>query len=601
MYDRFFSVPVRPTLCLVLILTLSLAPMALAQGPSAPQEPAAGALESGPAIVEALENDDTYPLDPDLFPVPDNLRPNVDFWIRIYSGHDNTTVLLHDELHLDIVYAAIDFSELEDSPYSEVQKRQKRREEIKRVRGKYRAVLQDLAAGRTSKSWPEEQARVQALFADVPGNRSKYSAALGRLRTQTCLRNRFAEAIERSGYYMDSIEAVFEERQLPRELTRIPFVESLFQWEARSAVAAGGIWQFMPSTGREFLEVELEMDERFDPLRATDAAARLLTQNFESLETWPLAITAYNHGRNGMRRAVKRLGTRDLGEIVDRYRSRTFGFASRNFYAEFIAATTVYERRDTLFPGVEPWDPLRFDELTPPRYTDIRELASRTDTDLSTLRKLNPGISREIWAGHLYWPARYPMRVPVGTVATFEEALEGLGNRHTASHQVGFRYRVRSGDSLSRIAGRFGTSVGALQRANKLSSPHRIRVGQNLLIPPARGGGLHPQAIADNGGVHVVRRGETLSRIAGLYGTSTQAMLAANGLASADHLAIGQRLQVPGSGSGSSADRPATHVVRSGETLASIARRYGTTVRAIKSANSLRNDLIRPRQKLVIP
>ena len=541
----------------------------------------------------------TYPLDPELFPVPEALIPNVEFWLRVYTGHDNDTVLLHDEVHLGVVYAALDFSELMASELPETLKRKRRREEIRKVESRVRALLQNLAAGRESSSHPEEQARIAELFEAIPGDRSKYRAAISRLRTQTCLRNRFAEGIERSGRYLQEIEAIFERHRLPRELTRIPFVESLFQWRARSSAAAAGIWQFVPGTGRMYLEMDLEVDERYDPLRATDAAARLLSDNHGALDSWPLAITAYNHGRYGMQRAVRRLGTRDLGEIVRRYRSRTFGFASRNFYAEFVAATTAYEHRETYFPDAVPEDPLRYEEFTPQHYVAIRALADSAESDLERLQLLNPGMSREIWAGHVYWPKSYPMRVPEGQVSAFASAYEGLSSHDRTAHQVGLRYRVRPGDTLSTIAGHFGTSVRAVQRANNLSSPHRIRVGQQLLIPPSRGAarGATPVGLVAPGGVHVVRNGETLSRIARLYGISTSQLIRANGLGSPDHLAVGQRLQIPGQ----DATGKRTHVVRSGDTLAAIARRYGTSVQAIQSANRLRGHLIRPSQILVIP
>lgn len=131
----------------------------------------------------------------------------------------------------------------------------------------------------------------------------------------------------------------------------------------------------MPSTARLYLKMELEYDERFNPLRATEAAARLLTANYKSLATWLLAITAYNHGAAGMRRAVRTTGSRDLGRIVTRYRSRSFGFASRNFYAEFIAATRVYADRARHFPGTSPRPLLRYQEFVPDLYVAIDDLA----------------------------------------------------------------------------------------------------------------------------------------------------------------------------------------------------------------------------------
>ncbi len=498
-------------------------------------------------------------LDSRLFPVPAKLEPNVEFWTRVYTECDSHQVLLHDERYLQVVYGLIDFTELDASARSAGRKSALKRDRIRKVKSEYRSLLRDLAAGRTSKDHAEVQAKIRRMFESVAGgggtSREMYSTAVSRLRTQTCLKDQFADGIERSGVYMAAIEEIFRRRRLPVELTRLPFVESLFQWRARSSAAAGGIWQFMPSTARLYrLKIELELDERYDPLRATDAAARHLEDNYKSLGTWPLAVTAYNHGLGGMRRAVRSLGTRDLGEISSRYRSRYFGFASRNFYSELIAAARIYEHRERYFPGVEPRAALAADEFSPANYVPIRQLAKNAGTELDMLKEINPALTPEVWAGHVYLPRSYPLRVPAGRAASFEAAYAALPDSAKPSHQVGHYYRVRRGDTLSRIAAKFGTSTPALQRANKLRSVHRIRVGQRLLIPPGRGGRRAPPVLAQfspqkgaktSSGVHVVRRGETLSGIAAAYGTSTTRLKATNGLRDADHIYVGQRLKVP--------------------------------------------------------
>ena len=444
-------------------------------------------------------------LDPKRFPVPSVLLPNVAFWSKVYTEYDNHVVLLHDERHLGVIYAALDFSDLDASGLSENRKRKRRRDEIRKAREKYRHILSHLATGKTSKTYPNDQARVEALFAGVPGGRAKYSRALNDLRTQTCLKNRFAEAVERSGYYMASMEEIFRRYDLPTELTRLPFVESLFQWHARSSAAAGGIWQFVPSTARQFLRMHAELDERYDPLKATDAAARLLSENYAALKSWPVAITAYNHGRNGMKRAVRRHGTRDLGVIVQKYKSRTFGFASRNFYSEFVAAWKAYEDRAIHFPDAQPRPLLRFDEFAPSTYVHLPKLAQQASIDTEVLKSLNPALSREIWDGNLYFPKNYDLRIPSGSLQQVQQAFVDLPKTLKSGHQVGLRYRVRSGDTLGAIARKYGTTVGALQRANRLRG-HLIRVGQKLLIPPSgRSGissGAQAAAVAPPGRAH---------------------------------------------------------------------------------------------------
>ena len=308
-------------------------------------------------------------------------------------------------------------------------------------------------------------------------------------------------------------------------------------------------------------------------------------------------MTAYNHGRYGMLRASRRHGT-DLGDIVQNYRSRTFGFASRNFYAEFVAAARVYHQRKRIFPGVEPSPPLEFAPFEPAHYVPIPDLLAAAGAETKVLEAMNPAISREVWSGDLYLPKGYELRVPKPQLAKFQAAYESLPDSLKTPHQMGLRYRIRPGDSLSLIASRYGTSVSAIQRANGLRSANRISAGQVLLIPP-KGGARYAVRGATTPSTHVVQRGESLSRIASRYGTSIAALQRANGLQSADHLKVGQRLTIPAGAAAS--EGQTTHTVSRGETLAKIARRYGTTVAALRQANRISGHVIQPAQVLVIP
>jgi membrane-bound lytic murein transglycosylase D len=539
-------------------------------------------------------------LDAELFPVPEELVPNVELWTKVYTVYDSHHVMLHDDRHLGVIYAVLDFTAYDAAELSEVRRRQRRRHEVRQVVDKYGGILDDLAAGKVSTAWPEDQERVARLFDAVPGKLSKYAAAKGRMRTQTCLKDRFAEGLERSGLYLAWIEEVFRERGLPPELARLPFVESLFQVRAHSSAAAVGIWQFMRGTAKGYLKMGVEVDERYDPWRASEGAADHLADLHAELEVWPLALTAYNHGANGMKRAVRLLRTRDLGEIAERYSSRTFGFASRNFYAEFVAAATIYANREHYFPDVEPLPAVEFDLFVPETYVAVRELARGTSAPLDALREMNPALAREVWTDDLFFPPGYPLRVPKGAAAEFRTAYAALAEDHRPPRQSGLHYRVATGDTLGKIATKFGTTVEALQRVNKLRSPHMIHPGQALLIPPGRRAPARTTTTATviaagpRPAEHAVRKGETLSSIARQYGVSLDGLLAANRLTDADRIHVGQRLRVP-------AAEQRTHVVRRGETLSRIAELYGITVRAIKQANGLAADLIHPSQVLVIP
>lgn len=530
---------------------------------------AGGAVPVNKALVE---------LNPQLFPVPPELVDAVDFWTQVYTRYHNNQVLLHDELHLHVIYAVLDLSELEKNGVADVRKEQIKRQQIRETTDKYRSILLQLATGKHSKVWPQDSARVEALFAKVPGGNAKYSAAAERIRSQTCLRNRFAEALYRSGYYMPEIERTFRERGLPIELTRLPFVESLFQWQARSNVAAGGIWQFMPGTGRLYgLRAQAEYDERFDPLRASSAAARLLADNYKALGAWPLAITAYNHGQGGMRRAVRVMGTTDMGVIATRYTGRAFGFASRNFYAEFLSAAKIYANREHFFPGLEVADPIRFEEFRPSQFVKVTELAKKSELDLETLRELNPALSKAVWEGRLRLPRGYPLKVPPGKTSNLTLAYASLPADAKSESQGGGRHTVRRGDTLGKIANLYGTTIGDLQNANRLASAHQLRIGQELIVPGREKAQAAPAQTP-------APTPTPASTVAANTGIPAKASPPENRPAAA-----------------AAATALSQHVVQKGDTLDAIARRYGVTIDSLRRANKLRNHLIHPAQILVIP
>ena len=174
----------------------------------------------------------------------------------------------------------------------------------------------------------------------------------------------------------------------------MPFVESMFNYRARSNAGASGVWQFTRATGRMYLQMDSAVDARSDVLLAAEGAAKLLADNYRRVESWPLALTAYNHGISGMVRAVRQLGTRDIGVISEKYRSRTFGFASRNFYSEFVAAVVAYADRARIFRGIRPRPELRFDEFVPGRFVSMLDLAHLTDTDVGELHRAQSGPAR---------------------------------------------------------------------------------------------------------------------------------------------------------------------------------------------------------------
>lgn len=167
------------------------------------------------------------------------------------------------------------------------------------------------------------------------------------VRLQMGLRDRMQKALSLSGKYLPMMEEIFQREGLPIELTRIVFVESSFNIFAQSKVGASGLWQIMPSVAKPYGYIKSNYDKRNHPLYATELAAKILKQNYKKLKSWPLAITAYNHGLTGVRRMVARAGSPEIEDLIDAENvTPTWGFASKNFYACFLAALNV--ERDAL-------------------------------------------------------------------------------------------------------------------------------------------------------------------------------------------------------------------------------------------------------------
>lgn len=540
------SAPPQPNRSTLARLALALISSALicsaplvAQSPPPPL-PAASTAPPAAVTPELVE------LDPQLFPIPDNLRPNIAFWTNVFTRYTSDHIVLHDEQDTSRVYAVLDFTALSDAQLSEVEKRKRQSRALTAEQAKVRGALLQLADGQ-SPADPDLASELPSMFAGEPSPRAAYRAAAETIRTQRGLADEFERALVRSGRYLPAIETTFRDRGLPVELSRLPFVESMFQAHARSKVAAGGMWQIMPATGKRVMKVGKDLDERFDPFLAAEAAARFLRENHDILQAWPLAITAYNYGTNGMARAVRNLGTRDLGTIIDQHQSRTFGFASKNFYAEFVAATLVYENREHYFPGVISAPAVRFDEFTPSRYVSLLELTRRAQANTDALRPLNPALHDDVWSGRLLVPAGYRLRVPEGQGEAFQRAYEALPDSLKLARQAGERYRVRPGDTLSKIARHHGTSVRAIQQENNMGGRTTIRIGQVLRIPPggaASRTAVTARATPSRPTVHVVKSGETLGQIARRYRTTVSTLMSLNGIRDAARIYTGQRLKV---------------------------------------------------------
>jgi len=489
------------------------------------------------------------------FPRPAALERDVEFWKRIYSEIGTDAGLLHDTHDLSIVY------EITRIPTG-LSARSRERLTEKRKKH-FKSILRELASGRRSGLSSEEQ-RVLALFGSDVSN-STLEQAASRVRFQLGQANKFRAGIIRSGAYKPHILETLREMNLPLEIAHLPHVESSYTPNVYSRVGAAGLWQFTRSTGRRFMQVDHVIDERLDPYRASLAAARLLEQNYRVTGSWPLAITAYNHGASGMRRAAKKLGTKDITKIVREYRSRTFGFASRNFYVEFLAADAVASDAEFYFGPLVLDQPIAYESIEMPYYAKASQLARALGVDRSILEEANPSLRPTIWRESKYIPKGFGLRVPRAALPKpLAEGLASLPDEHRYARQTrDTTYVVRRGDTLSSIASRHGVRMSELVALNGLRSKHRIRIGQKLKLPTEAGGAptriasYQPKKTVDEApkivatpaalpasGIYTVRRGDNLTRIAERFGMSVAELVAMNDLRSRHRIAAGQRLRV---------------------------------------------------------
>ncbi|MGD9241060.1 MAG: LysM peptidoglycan-binding domain-containing protein [Desulfobacterales bacterium] len=408
------------------------------------------------------------------FPEYESIRPNISFWKKIYAQYSTTQGVIHDKRNLGIIYEVI---ELKDR--NRHGSRKINRDRIKKAKKKYKLILAKLAGGEPPKS--SEEKRVANLFG-AEAQRSDFRSAMRNLRCQVGQKDPFRQGIIRSGAYLAEIKQIFRDAGLPTELSYLPHVESSFNPKAYSKFGAAGIWQFTRSTGKRFMTVGYAVDERRDPILSSHAAARLLKQNFKKLGSWPMAITAYNHGIAGMLRAQRRKGSYEA--IFKEYHSRIFKFASRNFYAEFLAAREVAQNYRQYFGELALDTPFESQEVVMAGYGSLPQIARQLKLAPDVLRELNPALRNPVIRGQKYVPKGFRLRFPLKSGQDWERMMAELAPKIYKNYQKRSHiYTVQRGDTAGEIARLHGVKLRDLIAANNLNSRATIYVNQNLRIP----------------------------------------------------------------------------------------------------------------------
>ncbi|GJM44884.1 MAG: hypothetical protein DHS20C21_17260 [Gemmatimonadota bacterium] len=400
--------------------------------------------------------------------------------------------------------------------------------------------------------------------------------------------------LSRKSRYDRIFNETFARHGLPPELAFHAMIESGFNTDAYSWAHAVGLWQFVRSTGRRYgLRSDWWIDERRDPVKSSDAAARYLVELYEEFEDWELVLAAYNVGEGRVRKQIRSQKTRDFWKL--RLPRETRNHIPK-FYAAMILGSDPEKYGFHVSNETLPeWETVRVDFCV-----DFEVLAEAAGTDARTVAELNPSLVRGCSPPD---EEAFAVRVPAGTGARAQSAIAELPEDKRVRWA---QHRVRRGETLSHIADRYHTSVQAIVEANRLRSRHFLSINQDLIIPQGQRSGANPPSWASSRTgssspskvAYRVKKGDTLSEIAERYRVSTSNLKKWNRIGK--HIHPGQKLTIY---AGNGASSGGTSVkVRRGDTLWDLARNHGVSLTALLSANNLRkSSVIRPGDTLRIP
>jgi membrane-bound lytic murein transglycosylase D len=431
---------------------------------------------------------------------------------------------------------------------------------------------------------------VQGNHNAIPMSMNKYVRAELRRFTVGNERNFFKQSLVRSGRYRPYIVAKLKEAGLPEELSWLPLIESGYKVKALSKARALGLWQFIPSTGYKFgLKRDQYIDERIDPVKSTDAAIAYLKELHNIFGDWATVLAAYNCGEGRVLRVIRTQNINYLDNFWDLY--ERLPRETARYVPRFLA--TLHIMNDKAQYGLENVtldQPLNYETIEVNRQVQVTDIARKIGVSGKELKHLNPELRYNILP-----PDTYQLKVPPGTSEILLSTINDIPISHPPRPAYVY-HRVRSGETLSGIAVRYRTSVRRIMRANNLRTS-RIYAGKKLKIPQKGTIITHAkQPVTDASGkyfVHVVRSGDSLWNIAKRYGTTTKKIQEFNNIRGTT-LHAGQRLKIPGYLNGSTSDTDlSTYLVRRGDSPYTIARRHNMSLGELLRLNGLT-----PRSKI---
>ena len=351
------------------------------------------------------------------FRVPEALEKRTKFWYDIYTQYGETHHVIHHTRYPWIVYKVVDTSDIyANKKWHRWTKYHKAKKVVAIERNKIRRALRRLSKKRSYKKLKGLEKELYGKLAELRGKRrTVFKKAATALRSQLGQKDFFISGLKNSSRYLPYMEEEFREAGLPVELTRIPFVESSFNVNAQSKVGASGIWQIMPRVGKSYFIVNKYIDERNSPLKASFVALDLMKRNYKSLKQWPLAVTAYNHGAYGVKKAMRRSKSKNLPQLITRYHRGSFKFASSNFYTSFLAVLHAERYHKEIFEQekrLEKVDPIRYSVYQLDKRMRAKKLLKLVNLDRKTFVTYNldlkNAVKRNAWV-----PKGFRLLVPL--------------------------------------------------------------------------------------------------------------------------------------------------------------------------------------------